>query len=263
MESLKFNNVTQAEEIPEPEQSANAFFHFVKNLNYLEHIIINRKLPIWYVKEDVSYLNLPNIEYLFMPMKCFCDINLHKMQSHMKYYGNYGIAFFKDWGINHKLQPVQYMNEKSFLTEQYISSFKASLNDNESVNVEIKNYLSMNILYMKPIIGDQIDTENKPRRKYFLDESEWRYIFDVSNLPDCEQLYVGNSNNDMKVFNEALLDKNQGLEFDIKDIKYIIINTEDEFIKLISNLKTMNLTEDEKYLLVSKILIWEQSRRDF
>ena len=61
MESLKFNNVTQAEEIPEPEQSANAFFHFVKNLNHLEHIIINRKLPIWYVKEDVNYLNLPNI----------------------------------------------------------------------------------------------------------------------------------------------------------------------------------------------------------
>ena len=241
----------------------DTLFTFMTDFGFLLGCLEHKMLSPRYCEEDVRYLNLRRVKSLAYPMKCFCDINLHKMQSHMKYYGNYGIAFFKDWGINHKLQPVQYMNEKSFLTEQYISSFKASLNDNESVNVEIKNYLSMNILYMKPIIGDQIDTENKPRRKYFLDESEWRYIFDVSNLPDCEQLYVGNSNNDMKVFNEALLDKNQGLEFDIKDIKYIIINTEDEFIKLISNLKTMNLTEDEKYLLVSKILIWEQSRRDF
>lgn len=264
MEDLDFGKVTESEIIPEPVQSANAFFHFVKHLKYLENFLLHKKLPIWYVKEDFRYLNLPNnIESIFIPMKCFCDINLHKLQSHMEYYGNYGIAFSKDWGINQTFQPVHYVNEKSLLTKQYISSFKAGFNDSDSINDEIKNYLATDIMYMKPIIGYQKDVNNIEQKKYFLDESEWRYIFDVSNIPECKPFYIGNNSNDMTNFNLALADENQGLKFDYKDIKYIIINSEDEFLELVSKLKGIDLKENEMNLLISKILIWEQSKGDF
>lgn len=30
-------------------------------------------------------------------MKCFCDINLHRIGMHLDWYGYYGLAFEKNW----------------------------------------------------------------------------------------------------------------------------------------------------------------------
>lgn len=255
---------------PQPKQSANSLFHFVKEYDYLDAIIKDKKLPFWYVKENVEYLNLDNVQSLFIPMKCFCDINLHKISSHMEYYGYYGIAFSKSWGIKQGVQPVQYINDNSYLSIQYAESFKAAMNEENSINDEIANYLSTHIMYMKPLLGWQKDILGQNQYKYFLDESEWRYIFDPSNIDECEhideceQFYLGNEYSTVKKLNEIISeDLRIGLSFNYSDIKYIIVKTKKDFEKILNLLEMCISDKHELYVLISKIIVWDESGSDF
>ena len=54
------------------------------------------------------------------------------------------------------------------------------------------------------------------------------------------------------------------LKFDYEDLKYIIVNTKEDFktlSKFINSLKEIGI--EEKEILFSKILIWELSGGDF
>lgn len=250
----------------EPEQSANSLFHFVEKYSYLEGILKNKSLPLWYVEEDMRYLQLPQIPKVIIPMKCFCDINLHKMQPHMEYYGYYGVAFSKEWGVNKSIQPIHYINNQSDLAKQYKTSLLASLNADNNADKNLKNYLASHMMYIKPISGYQKKKgESKATEKYFLDEAEWRYVFDMSklNIPGCKQLFVGETNDKCDRFNEALLSLNKGLNYEYSDLKYIIVNSEKDYYKVIKLIDDLDLDRFEKYKLSSKILVWENSRRDF
>ena len=50
--------------------------------------------------------------------------------------------------------------------------------------------------------------------------------------------------------------------FDYKEIKHIIIPTLDEYRQLVENIDLWEL-HDEKYDILSKIIVWERSRGDF
>lgn len=250
----------------EPEQSANSLFHFVEKYSYLEGILRKKLLPLWYVEEDMRYLQLPQIPKVIIPMKCFCDINLHKIQPHMEYYGYYGVAFSKEWGVNKSIQPVHYINNQSDLAKQYKTSLLASLNAENNADKNLKNYLASHMMYIKPISGFQKKIgKSKPTMKYFLDEAEWRYIFDISkfDIEGCKQLYVGENNDNCSEFNKGLLSLNKGLYFEYSDLKYIIVNSENDYSELIKLIDDLDLDRFEKYMLSSKILVWENSRRDF
>lgn len=81
-----------------PKQTADTLFNFMKEREFLERTIKNKKISARYCKENVEYLNLGISEIAF-PMKCFCDINMHKLGEHLAWYGYYGIAFSKKWGM--------------------------------------------------------------------------------------------------------------------------------------------------------------------
>ena len=97
------------------EQSANALFTCMKDIQFLKDILKRKKIYPRYYKEDIEYLNLPGLSGIAYPMKCFCDIFLTKLEKHMHSYGKYGIALTKEWGLSNKIQPIQYINENSFL----------------------------------------------------------------------------------------------------------------------------------------------------
>ena len=88
-----------------PQQSADTLFHFIEKIEYLIPILERDALIPRYCVETIEYLKIPykNIAY---PMLCFCDINLHKIHEHVEFYGGYGIAFSKQWGIAKGIQPV-------------------------------------------------------------------------------------------------------------------------------------------------------------
>ena len=52
-----------------------------------------------YCEEDIRYLKISNLKRMAYPMKCFCDINIHKLTEHLDWYGYYGLAFSKEWGM--------------------------------------------------------------------------------------------------------------------------------------------------------------------
>lgn len=248
-----------------PYQSADTLFTFMKELSWLLEIIQKHMLTARYCVEDIKYLNLKAFEKIAIPMKCFCDINLHKLQPHLEYYGEYGIAFSKSWGISKLIQPVQYIVENSDLANSFTEAFKESIN-NDDENLA-KSYLPMHLMYLKPVSGTIKNrcTEEEDI-KYFTDESEWRYVPDVSKLK-LKQIIV--DQNAIKIekyntYNDAIMwNKNASLKFDYKDIRYIIIKNKSDFDIIVNVIDKLKISKQLRYSLISKIIIWEESRRDF
>lgn len=242
-----------------PKQSANTLFHFVKKLDYLITSIKNSALFPRYYPEDIDYLEV-GIKQVAYPMVCFCDINFHKLHDHIQFYGGYGIAFSKDWGLKRGIQPIQYINPKSSLRCDFGQAFNLALEDkHEDV---LSDYILTHMNYIKPIEGTMI-RNGKQILKNFTDECEWRFVPDVSvielpyavteeNLPTTEKL------------NKAI-EKNDScwLKFNFSDIKYIIIQRENEFEPLCNVIDQCGLAELEKKKLITKIVIWDKEKEDF
>ena len=171
-QSLNNNNYIK------PKQSANALFNFMPKLEYLKMILKNHAIIPRYFEEDINYLGL-DIGKLSIPVTCFCDINLQRISPHTSEYGEYGIAFYKEWCLEQGIQPIHYINERSKLIEDFRIAFNCALNyesDNAEVN-NLQNYLFSHLFFIKPIHGDmKRSIKDGKVHLNFHDEREWRYI---------------------------------------------------------------------------------------
>ena len=189
----------------------------------------------------------------------------------MEWYGYYGIAFSKEWGMKKRIQPIQYINRDSYLCKDFSSAFQKALSvDAESqTNAEksMKNYLLHQLMYFKPYSG-RIKNRNddKIKTKCFTDECEWRFVPDVTKA-GYEQVYINeeisNASNLYEFSNAMNGVAEISLVFTYDDIKYIIIKSNEEFKKICKAISEMETNEITKNLLLSKIIIWENSRGDF
>ncbi len=84
---------------------ADTLFTFTTELDHIIPTIKERIISPRYCEEDIRYLKIPKLKKIAYPMKCFCDINLHRLEEHLEWYGYYGLAFEKEWGMAHKIQP--------------------------------------------------------------------------------------------------------------------------------------------------------------
>ena len=255
--------VEEAIEAPEflytpPVQSADTLFHFVDKLEYLLPVIEKFAIIPRYCTENIDYLQI-GMNKIAYPMLCFCDINLHKMQDHISFYGGYGIAFSKKWGIDKGIQPVQYINPKSVLKNDFREAFQDSLNAKTEDSAQ--NFLLSQMYYLKPIDGI-MDRKGKPIQKNFTDECEWRFIPNVKSikLPQAiteEEIFSKNT------WNKALtVSKECWLKFEANDLKYKILNSEEEFDKVAEVIKEKGLSTRDTDKMLSKVLIWSEVRRD-
>lgn len=265
---VKLPEDTKSEQLKEPFkpiQSARSLFHFVDKQEYLLEILEFQALIPRYCREDVAYLNI-KFKSLAYPMICFCDINLHKITSHVEFYGKYGIAFSKNWGIQNKIQPIQYINENSPIQADFQEAFNASLNS--EVNDLTHDFLLTQMCYYKPLYGKMIRKDKKTGnieevRRTFTDECEWRYIPKVSSyklksvLMENEEFLRDDYNNALKKANKCCL------KFNWNDIRYIIIESNDDFNKIVSILEAKIKDKDIKHRIISKIIIWNEMEGDF
>lgn len=53
------------------------------------------------------------------------------------------------------------------------------------------------------------------------------------------------------------------ISFDYNDLKYIIIEKTEDLKVLLDEINGIDIPNDEKQILVSKIIIWENSKGDF
>mgnify|MGYP002573155769 CR=1 FL=1 len=250
---------------------ADTLFTFTTRLEYLVNSIKTSMLAPRYCEENIKYLKIPKIKKVAYPMKCFCDINMHKLGIHLEWYGYYGLAFSKEWGMRNGIQPVQYINPDSKLREDFSIAFSAALSSNTKketrVQSKLKNFILHEMLYYKPYEG-KIENRNTGKlvNKCFTDECEWRFIPEFNGL-EFDLIYT-----DENMINAGILNKMSDalaeiqsvtLKFDYKDLKYIIVKTLADFKILVDRILLLNLSDLTTRELISKIIIWDNSKGDF
>lgn len=229
------------------QKKINHVVHYTKTIDDLLNIL-NIGFAPSYCLEQVNSLKL------YIPMVSFCNIPIKDVKLYMNY-GNYGIGISIDKAIEKKLSPVTYIHENTTFNKSHTRIFnlaKDILYKNPSlVYIEEKNddlneisKLTFEILmYIKNIYveynGETIVTYN---------EREWRYI---PNLHDSsEKQVITQAHNDFKFLNDEeykLLNDNKfktkphlpynTLKLDLDEIKYIFVESQNENVLVINELK--------------------------
>lgn len=267
----RVNYADETDEVYVPSHvQADTLFSFTNKLEYLTSIIKNKMISPRYCEENIEYLQINSIKSIAIPMKCFCDISLHMIKDHLAYYGYYGIAFEKEWGIRNGIQPVQYINPNSPLCKDFSEAFaKAIANKcttNDDLVNQLENYLLHELFFYKPYSGkskDRVTGDQKP--KCFTEECEWRFVPQVENA-GYQQLFTN-----PVIIKEKLDDwsnsmigvREVSLPFEYDDIKYIIIKNEADFPLFLDTISQLDLEKAIEQRVISKVIIWEKSKGDF
>lgn len=268
------SNVAESNSHTPSKIQADTLFTFTSELDFLIPYIENACLYPRYCDENIEYLQIDKLKKIYIPMKCFCDINLHRINCHLDWYGYYGLAFPKEWGMKNGIQPIQYINPESKLRKDFTAVFNQILNDDSSTTNELdnmmKSFLLHELMYYKPYEGKIRNRMSKKEAEYknkcFTDECEWRYIPDLSDT-EFQQIYYDPNIMNAGIMNDISnsLTKVPGisLNFDYTDLKYIIIKTTSDFVKLVSVIDNLKIDVNTRNELISKIIIWDKSKEDF
>lgn len=276
MDTKRLDNVTgyierNASHLPS-KVHPDTLFNFTNDLQFLTESLKQQKLFPRYIVEDIRYLNIPQIKYIAFPMKCFCDINLHQINEHLDWYGYYGLAFTKEWGMKKGIQPVQYVNKGSDLCRDFRTAFLSSLKDNSKnkprAQLALANYLMHELMYYKPYSGMQeYHGSGKNKRKNFSDECEWRYVANIDKLNNgYDQIMILNSmrNDSLRTISNSLKSiESIAIPFSYLDVKYVIVKDESSAKTLMSSIDGFAISEDEKKSLIMKMIVWENVCGDF
>lgn len=262
MEELILNGKPELEHRLHWNNSSNVLCNYMKEQAFLNMILTNRAIVPRYVMEPLEYLDIKELSKICFPMTCFCDIPFSKVSTHMSRYGEYGIGLDKESVLkNYGIQPIHYMNDKSPLTADFREAFQAFYKADIKLDggtQTLLNYLSSTLVYMKPIWGSEIKDDGSVKDYIYQDECEWRYI-PSDNFP--KELHLILPQNETTEFakqkySEVLVKHPEcWLQFEWCDVRYIMVPDELSAKNTIKTLLTLNLDDDEKYMLISKIEI--------
>ena len=255
-----------------PRQSADAIFNFMTELWHLEKVLKSKMLSPRYCKENIEYLGIDGLSEIAFLMKCFCDINLHKLHEHIEWYGGYAIGLSKRFGCEHGIQPITYLNAGSQLTNDFGIAFREALRSEEDCSDYVnnmKNYLIHQLMYVKPVEGKTYNhSKGEYLHKCLTDEQEWRFVPSFSML---ESIHMKQAIIDKKEFDKSVLvlesnsldgRKECSLEFEYEDIKYILISNESELEKMYETIGHLEISEHDKMCLCTKIIVWNSWEGD-
>ncbi|VDG32523.1 hypothetical protein MUDAN_DOGOELCO_01779 [Lactiplantibacillus mudanjiangensis] len=252
-------------------ESANTLFNFMKRFEFLEMVIRNLRIVPRYSVEDISYLNLKsevNISNIAMPMLCFCDINLHQIQTHITSYGSFGIGISKQWGSEVcGIQPVNYINPASPLRDDMRLGLQEVFREHSAS--EDANALLTQLKFSKPLYGKMRGVGDKN----FHDEHEWRYIPKIDGPEAYNFLHDGAEYYGKWMKDDSIMDRlSDGLRDLKRDcsirltpdaINYIFVENNDFAVKIIEDIDELNIEKETKHLLMSKIINLEQLKGDW
>ena len=242
--------------------SSNVLCNYMKEQEYLDMILQNRAIIPRYVIEPIEYLGLGNYKKICFPMTCFCDIPFSKVSSHMSRYGGYGIGLDKETVLNkYRIQPIQYINNKSPLADDFKQAFLTYLESEREIDglhKVLSDYLISALVYMKPVWGYETDNNGNLKNYIYQDECEWRYI-PSDRFPRNLDLILPQemTNNYAKeIFSKVLQNhKECWLQFGWQDVRYILVPDEEAARKTIGKINSLPILDEEKYELMTKIEI--------
>lgn len=226
--------------------SSNTLFQFTRNPDTLVKILSSGG---FWPRYCIEFGWREKLTYDFaVPQCCFCDIPLSAIQSHMGFYGEYGIGMTKDWGIEKGISPVMYVIPNSHLVKIINGIRKAAkgVADNTKFFAFLKRYRGVNYRYVD---GDWIARKNY----LYYNEREWRYV--PSELSAKEMIIRVDKKEEFDTNKLSQHTKAYLCSFKAEDIRYMIVKNEEERISLVQEIeKLTNWSESEKNLLKSKIL---------
>lgn len=208
---------------------------------------------------------------------------LKNNNTHFDYYGHFAIGFSKKWGEKNHLQPIQYLNNDSHYTKNFSSLFRNVFEDNDLKSNYVEDIINR-LSYIKPLRGSMKRTTSDPKSslevniyKNFHDEREWRYVPDITLTNSLGMENIIANPNAIKHHNEISDNLNDSkyksiwLGFSYDDIRYIIVPNSFERLNIINTIMKLpdeNFISSEdvlqqKYILISKILVLEEIRRDW
>ena len=190
---------------------------------------------------------------LGIPMISFCDIPISQSQEHSEKYGSYALGLSKQpvfkKGKFCKAAPVAYLETMEPREEDIKRLF-----ENEPTNMIFGFIKRMKYTY-----------KDKEYNAY--DECEWRLV-----LPSEEpnKWFVNEEEYDKwKAGRKSTFADNAVLLFNPDDIEYIIVNQKNNIpnnvkrLKKIKKIGNVDMTEEKMSLLISKVLSFEQIKKDF
>ena len=182
-------------------------------------------------------------------MKCFCDIPLSQIYEHTNTYGKFAIGFTKEWAQKVGITPVIYIHNQSPQIQDILP--KSGKNFFEFCN----NNLA--IRYIKPYYGKMWRNGKLTKDTCFYNEREWRFA-----PKNIELLNKSTFEKKKDEYQNAL--KTAPISFMSSDIKYIIIQEEENRSKIINIIKKSNFfpDSDSKESAISKIFSVEHIHLD-
>ena len=144
------------------------------------------------------------------------------------------------------------MIEKNFKTLDSLSDYEADI---------MGDILGYNLKYYKPVYGKDLKTN---KNKIFMDEKEWRYVPDI-DLDFSEVLTeddIAFNNLTVREKYNKIISENYALSFDYSDIKYLIVNKKSQTQSMVKHIDRLNVSNDVKNLLKTRIFSWEEIERD-
>lgn len=199
---------------------SESLFHFTRSLESLKGILSTGFHPR-YCLEDLSYLNL---EFMALPMVCFCDIPLSRLQDHTAFYGSYGIGMTRDWGARSGLNPLIYTLTTSPIARLMNHLGGLNLRDDHGNPTTLQQDLSKHFdavaPLVKPVTGKMV-VEGHARPKDFYQENEWRYV-----PPDADTIAHEDFENEREEANRK--SARFSLRFSANDIRHIIVSSDSE-----------------------------------
>ena len=246
--------------------SSNTLFHFTER-GYLLSILEHGFYPRYCLEK---YESNKNKFKLAVPMVCFCDIALSQIKKHVKVYGSYGIGMTKTWGDKHKLNPVLYLKNNSTLSDNVMNMILSiSSNDMNSLTEhdDSKRNLLEVLRYLKPYESILLRPFEEIRKRFY-DEREWRYVPNPQDYKSKNYVLSEDEYNNEDLRSDANLKlQNAKLGFHPNDIRYIIVDNQDEIPEMIEHLRNkaekFEFDEHTLQLLTSRILTYEQIDEDF
>lgn len=245
--------------------SSNSIIHFTKSKEFLKGILRDN-FKIFYC---IEHIHLSGVESSYaVPMVSFCDIPLSEVKQHITKYGSYGIGLTKEWAERQRLNPVLYMEKNSLLSQSYLTFYKKYLieaNKRRDCLEEHEKCIADILRYIKNYQNDLARGGQVLKDYRFSDEREWRYVLDFNETLDfilTEQEYHTEEQKQKANFS---IDKHR-LEFTPNDIKYVIIENDQEipeFLEILKSSKGNKYSYNDVERLMTRLITTEQIVHDF
>lgn len=245
--------------------TSQSLFHFTRSRDVLELILLNGFWPRYCV-EDVEWARTDDKDagQVAMPIVCFCDIPLSRIEEHVLFYGEYGIGLTREWALRSGLSPVQYIVEGSRIAKAIgrMSELGPKNFDEDERRAFLLAGVTL-VMNVKPLSGTMV-VNGKPIAKEFYPESEWRY---VASGADFEAFLMPDSFTDAVSLDQAneLTRQHGMLEFLPSDVRYVFVRSDADIPPIMNfiQMKLDHFPAADLKVLMSRVTSLESVRNDW